>query len=78
MMKVKARILTDVEYIIDTTDHTMAKRKLLDRLAVDGYENSEITECTTTTITEPDINFDDLDTDFCTPCYMYGEIGLRL
>lgn len=78
MMKVKARILTDVEYTLDTTDHDMAKRKLVERLAVDGYVNSDIVELTTTTVPYvsnlDDICFDDIDIALKPECFMYGKL----
>ena len=43
MYRVKAVIITDVEYLIDVEDHRDIKRKLQDKLAVDGYKNAEVT-----------------------------------
>jgi len=72
MMKVKAKILTDVEYMLDATTHTEAKRQLQERLAVDGYKNSEIKQILTEVIKDIDVDFDlSLDEPVS---YMYGKL----
>jgi len=44
--------MTEVEYTFDNNDHSSAKRALLDRLAIDGYVNSEIITISTETATK--------------------------
>lgn len=76
MIKVKARIMTDVEMIIDSTmedPDRETKRKIYEHLAKEGYVNSDIRYLTTERIEEIDI--EDLDFDLSDDaCYMYGDI----
>lgn len=64
MVKVKARIMTDVEYMInvDIKEGAEVKRKLLEYLAKDGYENNQINFIKTEKVDVEDLDLDlDLD-----------------
>jgi hypothetical protein len=77
MMKIKARIATDVEYTVEADNHDEAKRRLLERLAVDGYTNSTILNTVTNDVDTGFLDLDldiGIDTSYSPPCFMFGKL----
>ena len=74
MIKAKVRILTDVDMTVDVdiNNYREVKRKVLERLAKDGYVNSEITFIHTEKIDRIDELTFDLDDEIST--FMYGKV----
>jgi len=70
MLRIKARIATNVDYLVDTDDHERAKKLLLERLAVEGFVHNDILQATTSVPkdVDPDVDLEQLDQYF-----MYGK-----
>lgn len=74
MIKINARILTDVEYVLDIPieDGKEIKRKLKESMARDGYVNTEFQNIKTERIDSEELDLD-MDLSEFAQSFMYGK-----
>lgn len=74
MIKVKSRILTDVEQVLDLDiEDRNVKREILEDLARKGYKNTKIEYLEISRIDDDDVDEIDLDFDLSELGFMYGK-----